>query len=308
MISATGQQFSLRHVSVNNSWEATIAQVGAAIRELSVNGVQLVEGWHVEDYPQYCPGVVMAPWANRIDGGRWNYAGRTRQFNINIVDQQNANHGLLMDYPYTVVEQTESSVTLAATIFPRDAYPFLVETTVRYALNEDGLTVTHTAVNRSADPAPYGVGGHPYFKFSKVPTQDLTLTLSAKSYLPTDDRQIPTGIDPVDGTRFDLRAGGKIKDNFIDQNYTNLDFGTDGLAHTTLTTDAGEGVDVWQDHNFKHVVIFSPSFYPTRDGQVYAAAIEPATLGPNAFNTGDDLMWLATGQEWSGSWGVGLVR
>ncbi|MFM5904985.1 MAG: aldose 1-epimerase family protein [Micrococcales bacterium] len=308
MNSATGQQFSLNYVSVNNQWKATISEIGAAIRELSVNGIELVQGWHIEDYPQYCPGVVMAPWANRIDGGRWTYQGRVRQFDLNIVSQQNSNHGLLLNWPYKVVEQTESAVTLSATIFPRDAYPFLVETTVRYELTETGLVVTHSAVNRSADPAPYGVGGHPYFKFSKVDTGDLTLTLSAKSYLPTDDRQIPTGIDPVAGTRFDLTRGGLIRDNFIDQDYTDLEFGSDGLAHTTLTTAGGEGIDVWQDSNFKHVVIFTPSFFPTRDGEVFAAAIEPATLGPNAFNTGNDLMWLETDKSWSGSWGVSLVK
>jgi aldose 1-epimerase len=318
MKSATGQQFSLTLETAKGTWHATVTQLGACLRVLKFNDLELVEGFP-EDWPApYCAGTVMAPWPNRTDGGKWTYEGQVRQFNINIVDQQNANHGLLMDYPYELVQKTDSSVTLSATIFPRAAYPFLVETTVKYELVEGGLTVTHTAVNRSAANAPYGVGGHPYFKFSADSSDNLIFTSNAASVLMTDERQIPTHKAPLAGTEYDSSMGRRLGDFFVDNDFTDLPRDADGLAHTTLTLSPeylaanapveNTGLDVWQDANFGHVVFFTPGFYPTPNGLVHTAAIEPATCGPNALNTGDDLLWLKTDELWSGQWGVQLLH
>ncbi len=318
MISATGQQFSLTLETAKGTWHATVAQLGASLRVLKFNDLELVEGYP-EDWPApYCAGVVMAPWPNRTDGGKWTYEGQVRQFNINIVDQQNANHGLLMDFPYELVQKTESSVTLGATIYPRAAYPFLVETTVKYELVEGGLTVTHSAVNRSHAEAPYGVGGHPYFKFSADSSENLIFTSNAASVLMTDERQIPTHKAATAGTEYDSSKGRRLGDFFVDNDFTDLPRDEHGLAHTTLTLSPdylaanapveNTGLDVWQDANFGHVVFFTPGFYPTPEGLVHTAAIEPATCGPNALNTGDDLLWLKTDELWSGQWGVKLLH
>jgi aldose 1-epimerase len=39
-------------------------------------------------------------------------------------------------------------------------------------------------------------------------------------------------------------------------------------------------------------------------GKTFAAAIEPSTAAPNAFNSGRNLMWLEPGVEFVGRWGV----
>ncbi|MEY4366838.1 MAG: hypothetical protein RLZ28_253 [Actinomycetota bacterium] len=306
MTSATGQQYELHHTSaVLGDLKATVAQVGASIRQFSVGTIDLVQGYAVDQPAPFCAGVVMSPWPNRIDGGRWNYRGKTLQFDINVVNQQNANHGLLLDYRYELVSRTPSSVTLGATIFPREAYPFLVETTVTYALGETGLTVTHSAINRSTADAPYAVGGHPYFKFSEVDAAELIVSNQAKTRTTVDERQIPNGEEATEGTIFDLRAGVRLPAVFIDQDFTDLEFDEAGHAHTFLLTEQGRGLDVWQDETFKHVVIFTPAYFPTESGgKTYAAAIEPSTAAPNAFNTGKNLAWLKTDDLFKASWGV----
>jgi aldose 1-epimerase len=306
MTSATGQQHELHYTSaILGDFKATVAQVGASLRQLSVGEIELVQGYAVDKPAPYCAGVVMSPWPNRIDGGKWVYQGQTLQFDINFVSQQNSNHGLLLDYPYELMSRTPSSVTLGATIFPRAAYPFLVETTVTYELGENGLTVTNSAINRSAAEAPYAVGGHPYFKFSEVEAAELIVKNQAKTRTTVDDRQIPNGEEPTAGTFFDLRAGVRLPEVFIDQDFTDLEFDAAGHAHTYLLTDAGRGLDVWQDETFKHVVIFTPGFFPAEDGrETYTAAIEPSTAAPNAFNTGKNLAWLKTDELFKATWGV----
>jgi aldose 1-epimerase len=306
MSSAVSQTIRLTLQSENGLIEAQIARVGAALRYLAIDGLQLVEPGELGSLSPFCEGVIMSPWPNRIDGGKWVYQGRTLELPINLHEQQNANHGLLMDAAYDVVEQGESSVTLGALIHARLGYPFNVYTTVSYELVESGVKISHTAVNHSAADAPYALGGHPYFKIAGVATEDLFLRSDAETVLVVDERQIPTGTMPTAHSRFDMRSGVRVGDNFYDHDFTDLPRDAEGLAHTYLTAADGRGFDIWQDAEFKHVVIFTPDFYFADLGQDkrYACAIEPQTAGPNAFNSGDDLKWLKQGQKYVATWGI----
>ena len=306
MSSAVSQTIRLVLQSENGLIEAQIARVGAALRYLAIDGLQLVEPGEFGSLSPFCEGVIMSPWPNRIDGGKWVYQGRTLELPINLHAQQNANHGLLMDVAYDVVEQGESSVTLGALIHARLGYPFNVYTTVSYELVDSGVKISHTAVNHSAADAPYALGGHPYFKIAGVATEDLFLRSDAETVLVVDERQIPTGTMPTAHSRFDMRAGVRVGDNFYDHDFTDLPRDAEGLAHTYLTAADGRGFDIWQDAEFKHVVIFTPDFYFAELGQEkrYACAIEPQTSGPNAFNSGDDLTWLKQGQKFVATWGI----
>jgi aldose 1-epimerase len=181
-----------------------------------------------------------------------------------------------------------------------------VYTTVKYELSASGITVTHTAENQSEEAAPYAVGGHPYFQIAGVPTADLILRSDAATVLDVNERQIPIGKSATAGTRFDMREGVRVGDNFYDHGFTDLPRDENGLAHTYLTAPDGRGFDIWQDAEFKHVVIFTPDFYwdESIDARRYAAAIEPQTAGANAFRTGEDLKWLNKGEKFAATWGI----
>lgn len=307
MICASGQQFRLSFSTPKGELQATIAQVGASLREFRIGDIELVVPYAEDESAPLCAGIVMAPWPNRIDGGKWQYEGKTLEVDITIHSQQNANHGFMGRYPYALVSQTESSVTLAGTIYPREGYPFLVETTVTYALNENGLTVSHTAVNKSAKAAPFAVGGHAYFQFSAVPTADLNIKTNAKTFVKCNERQIPIEWIPTPTDAYNLADGVRIGDHFFDDDFKDFDRDDQGLGHTYLTAPDGRGLDVWQDESFGHVVLFTPDFFPTKNGNVYAAAIEPQTAAPNAFNNGDGLVWLETDQQFSAAWGARVI-
>lgn len=306
MIPASNQPIRLALSTANGVFTAEISRIGAALRFLALDGVELVESGSSSSISPFCEGVIMAPWPNRLDGGKWQFEGRTLELPINLHEQQNANHGLLMDHPYEVLEQTESSVKLGALIHGRLGYPFDVQTTVTYELVEAGVNISHTAENLSAKDAPYALGGHPYFKISGVDSEDLFLRSGAETVLVVDERQIPTGTMPTAHSRFDMRSGVRVGDNFYDHDFTDLPRDDEGLAHTYLTAPDGRGFDIWQDSNFKHVVIFTPDFYFANVGEPkrYACAIEPQTAGPNAFNTEVDLIWLKQGAKYLATWGI----
>lgn len=303
MISGLGHQFSVSHVSGNAHWIATIDTLGATLRQMSCNGVELIQTWQGQGPGPYCAGIVLSPWGNRLANGEWQHNGQTLQVPINEPSKNNANHGLLIERVYDVVAIESDSITLATTIDAPDGYPFIIDTTVRYSLTDDGLVVTHTAVNHSAEPAPYAVGAHPYFTISGTDTGDLVLQTGAKSVSTYDDQQIPTDAVPVDGTRFDLRAGHPVRASVIDHHYFDLPRDENGLAHTYLRSDKAS-LDIWQDATFTDLVIFTPDFYPTAEGLIHAVAVEPMTAPPNALNSKQRLHWLETGEKFEAQWGV----
>lgn len=303
MISGLGHQFSVSHVSANANWTATIDTLGATLRQLSCNGVELIQTWEGQGPGPFCAGIVLSPWGNRLANGQWQHNGQTFQVPINEPSKNNANHGLLIDRVYEVVRHASNSITLSTTIDSPDGYPFVVDTTVTYRLTDEGLVVTHTAANRSAEPAPYAVGAHPYFTISGTDTGDLVLQTGAKTVSTYDEQQIPTGAISVDGTRFDLRTGKLVRESVIDHHYSDLPRDEKSLAHTYLRSDEAV-LDIWQDANFTDLVIFTPDFYPTPEGFIHAVAVEPMTAPPNALNSKQGLHWLQTGEKFEAQWGV----
>ena len=148
--SPTGIPFSLRRGDV----AAEITQVGASLRHLAVGGVNIVPPYPADEPTPMASGVVLVPWPNRIRDGVWQDGDVTRALAITEPKLRNASHGLLRFTAYDLVEQSESSLTLRGTIVPQTGYPYLVETTVTYALTDAGIEVTHTLTNHSATTAP----------------------------------------------------------------------------------------------------------------------------------------------------------
>jgi aldose 1-epimerase len=80
------------------------------------------------------------------------------------------------------------------------------------------------------------------------------------------------------------------------------------LAHTLILTTDARGLDIWQDRNFGHVVLFTPSFFDTIDGGfTHAIAVEPSSAAPNAFNSGKNLLWLEPGAKFEAHWGARVL-
>jgi len=289
---------------------AVVDPVGAALRSLSLNQTEFVLSAPLGQEPPFYAGVVMSPWVNRLEDGQWEYQGQTLQLPINLPEQQHAHHGLLHHATYRVVELGNNSqcswLELAATINASPGYPFTVETGVRYELNSEGLRVTHLAENLSEVAAPYAVGGHPYLQISGTPTEQLRLTVPASSVILTNNRQIPVQTVNVENTEFDFRHGKRVDAAYLDHGFTDLEIDAKGIARTTLHDGRGGYVEVWQDRSMNYVTVFSPSFYPTSLGEIYAVAIEPHTAPANALRTGEGLTWLEPHQKFVAEWGINV--
>jgi len=293
---ASGRQYELRRGDAL----AIVTELAAGLRLYSRAGVQLTESYGDDQISPGAAGITLAPWANRVEDGLWYLDGKKQQLDITEVSRNNASHGLLRNAAYELVDETEFSVTLEAAVFPQHGYPFLLRHRVRYELDGDlGLTVRQTLVNDSQTPAPFVLGSHPYLRLGDVPSEDLTVTVSGRTRLVTDDRLIPRSTEPVGGD-FDLRAGRKIDDLRLDCAYTDLDF-DGGVARSTLRAPDGRSVSLWQDEHCRYVHVFVTDTFP---GRTRAVALEPMTGPANAFNSGDGLAWLPAGESFTMSWGI----
>jgi aldose 1-epimerase len=299
MTSATGTQFTV----TSGSTSATITQVAAALRAFSVDGVDAVQSYSTDTVAPYGSGTVLVPWPNRVDGGTWSLDGVEQQLDITEPKLHNAIHGLLRWCAYEPVAQSDSSLTLAASVFPQHGYPFHLETTISYTVTDGELEVVHTIVNVGDANAPVAIGTHPFITIGDVPAEDLVLSLAAGTHFPVDERLIPTAEEPVDGTDWDLRAGKRLGDLTLDDGFGAVEH-VDGVATHALTAPDGRRVELWQDDNFGYVQAFTTRLYPVGAATGLAVAVEPMTAPTNAFVTGQSLKWLAPGEQWEARWGI----
>lgn len=298
----TGEQFALETSTSSGDIRATITAVAAGIRTLSINGIDLVPPFGEDQTPPAGAGIVLVPWPNRIRDGRWSHDGVDHQLVISEPAKNNAIHGLLRNTEYRPIARERDSVTLSATVYPQLGYPYLLGTAVHYELVSDGLKVTHFVENLGAEAAPVAIGTHPYLKIGGVPTADLVLRLDAASHIEVDERLLPTGEVPVDGTEWDFREGRRVGDVSLDDAFGEI-ASEDGQVLHTLTAPDGRTVSIWADSAFEYVQVYTTTTFPGEDGDV-AIAIEPMTAPAEAFNSGRGLRWLDPGEEWQISWGI----
>lgn len=301
MHAVTGEQHRLHHTGPNGEVVATITALAAGIRELRVGGVDLVETFPETTIAPMGCGIVLVPWPNRVRDGKWVLDGKTQQLDVTEASTGNASHGLLRNTGYTPRERSDGAVELGAEVFPQHGYPFHLDTSVRYELVDDGLTVTHTIVNRSAAAAPVAVGTHPYLAFGGVPTEELVLTVDAGTWFETDEQLVPIAEHPVDGTPNDLREGVLVGE--IDLNVGLGGVPSGGSAHR-LTAPDGRFVELWADDQFPFVQVYTPHDFPKATGKGIAVAIEPMSAPAGALNSGQGLRWLAQDKSWTLTWGI----
>jgi aldose 1-epimerase len=294
---ATGEQFEI----VSGATRAVVTEVGAGMRSLVVGPRPLVETFGEQDRPPKGAGTVLVPWPNRVAAGRWTWEGAVQKLALSEPDAGNAIHGLLRFTLYRVGERAADAITLHATVAPQPGWPVPLETSVRYAVSDAGLTVTHTVTNVGAAAVPFGIGAHPYVRAGASATDDCTITIAATTLLPLDGG-IPAGpARPLDGVPdVDLR-GKPMAGLVVDHAFGGCaPAAGDDLVRHRLDGPDGH-VEVWAEPVFGYVQVFTPPEFP---GRGRAVAIEPMTCPPDALNSGDGLIFLAPGETWNGTWGI----
>jgi aldose 1-epimerase len=198
----SGEQHEIRH----GDQVVVVTEVGATLRAYSAGGLDALDGFSVDEPSSAGRGQVLAPWPNRLDGGRYEFDGRRGAAAIDEPELGNAIHGLVRWLPWLLDSKTDDAVALGCVLHPQPAYPWRLELGLEYRLVGDGLEVLARATNASAEAAPLGIGFHPYLTVG-IPVDEMRLTIPASRRLTTDDRALPVGEADVAGTEFDFTVG-----------------------------------------------------------------------------------------------------
>lgn len=226
--------------------------------------------WSPEDpaaygeHPTHGGCFPMAPWPNRIAGGRFTWRGE--HFEVPLDGKPNAIHGRVTNVPWQVVARTGRVVELAAEF--DEGWPWAGRAWQRIEITDRALRLK-MEVRAERDEFPAGCGWHPWFRrdaFDCNPTA-IAVTLDAaevyvaEAGIPTGEVLTPTG-------DYELSNATELGTRRIDACYRSItwpvtiDWGPARLQIAAAGPDA-------------HVMLYTPE---------EAVCIEPQTCAPDAFN------------------------
>lgn len=309
---------------------AEIDPVGAMLVRLAHRGRDLVVPVDRErGLPPY-GGALLAPWPNRVIDGSYRFGGAAPlRLGITEPARGHALHGLVTATRFAVAAHEPdahepdahasdhghpagacgaATLELHGEIPSPPGYPWRVELACVFRLTPAGLEQTVRATNRSATPAPYGVGAHPYLRGGDGPLDSWELELpAALVQLTAGERLLPGATVPVerDAERFDFRAPRAVGAARIDHAFTGLAADADGLVRVRLRAADGGGVELRWDARCPWAQVCTADADAEGPGSAAhraGLAVEPMSCPPDAFNSGVDLLTLAPGERTEHAW------
>ncbi|GAB3491132.1 aldose 1-epimerase family protein [Flexivirga lutea] len=299
-IPPSGEQWEIRH----GAQRLTVVSVGGGIRSYDAGDRPVLHGYPLDARADAGRGQLLMPWPNRIADGTYTFDGKDQQLPLTEPARHNAMHGLVRWEQWSLIDATDSALTVGFRLMPSPGWDTILDLRVRYELSDDGLAVTPSATNVGSVRAPFGFGAHPYLTVGEDGVDELTLSVPATDYLTVDDQLLPTGTRPVEGTDYDFRRPRPIGQTVLDTAFTGLAAGDDGRWRVTLST-AARSTTMWaQADTFGYTQVFTGDTLPGARARHTGVAVEPMSCPAGAFATGEALVVLEPGAGWSGQWGI----
>jgi aldose 1-epimerase len=241
---------------------------------------------------------LLHPWANRLEGPRYDAAGRNvvldlsspllhadgRGLPIHGVPWSRLRWEVLEESPASLVARLDWNRPDLLAVFP---FPHALEMDV--AITPDALTIGVTLAAGAEGPVPVSFGFHPYLGLAGAPRAAWRLELPAMQRLRTDERGIPDG--GAEGFRaVDAALGSRAWD--------------DGFAlrteRATFAISSGDWrVSVELLEGFRFVQVYAPQAQDL-------VALEPMTAPTNALASGQGLTIVPAGGEFRAAFRIRL--
>jgi galactose mutarotase-like enzyme len=156
--------------SFSNSFGSfTVASTGASLVQAELQGKELLhdfgDQWH-----QWAAGAVMFPFPVRMSSGTvMKFEGLEYHWPINDEKHRAALHGFTPWEEFELAQISNGIQACLAYDGSKDYYPFPCRLTIRYTLDENGLTLSGHVENLGQENLPFHLGWHPYFKVDVIP-------------------------------------------------------------------------------------------------------------------------------------------
>ena len=213
----------LGHVLSAPGLRLEVLDLGATVRSLRLTDepggqdVEVVLGHpDVADYlaqPVEFHGAVVGRWANRVAGARFALDGAVHDLVPN--EGPTCLHGGPDGFhrqTWRFVAATEDAATLELVSPDGDqGFPGRLVARATYRVAPSQVSIELTATTDA--PTVVSLTNHSYLNLAGAGSvADHVLTVDADHWLPVDEAAIPIGVEPVDGTPFDLRRPTRIGD------------------------------------------------------------------------------------------------
>jgi aldose 1-epimerase len=199
---------------------------------------------------------ALVPFSNRIGQAKLQWQGTLHPLVRNNGDEPHAIHGVGWQRPWEVLDTDGSYALLGYEHQGDDSWPFAFDCSQTLRLSERGLEFTLALTSHSTEPAPVGLGWHPYF----VKRHRSRINFSATGRWEMGDDKLPT-----------VRKGSRGLDG--DCRFLDVDHCFDGWDGSVRLRD--EVMRVQIHSSMKRLVVFTND---TRD----FIAIEPVSHVNNA--------------------------
>ncbi|EFA23790.1 aldose 1-epimerase [Bifidobacterium gallicum DSM 20093 = LMG 11596] len=280
-----------------------VTQLGATLRALTYQGEDVIESTGADDIVSCCQGQLLVPFPNRIANATYEFDGCEYVLPIDEHERHTAIHGYGYRAFWTLIDLREDEVTLQWRVPNMEGYPFDLVVNTTYRLDDDGIHIRVCATNHGQNTAPWALGIHPWISNGKHHYGDAidadnaacTLQIPAASHVCVDNNLIPTGVESVDGTKFDFREGLALTQQPYDDALTDVAHDESGWTSALFTRPDGMVVRVAGDETITSFQVCTGTGFPPPKHPA-GVAIEPQTAYANAFNTKRDLIAIEAGQ------------
>lgn len=236
-------------------------EAGGGIVQLRLGGREILRA------PAEPPGLAefpMAPWVNRIRGGRFVWRGREIDLTVGPAGGPQGLHGVAWRLPWLVRSQSAREAALELVWNGGAGWPFAFSLIRRFALSPDVLIIEAVLSNVGAAPMPFALGFHPYF-----PAGGAVVHAATRGGWITDPDGIP--VTPALGEVANrMRAGLTIAKESLDACF----FGWSGMARISWPSHA---LDITTHPAVDYLQVYTPF------GADYFC-VEPQSAMPDALN------------------------
>jgi aldose 1-epimerase len=144
----------------------------------------------------------LVPFSNRIERATLRWQGTSHPLVSNNAPEPHAIHGVGWQRPWTVLDNDDSFAMLAYEHRADASWPFAFDSSQTLRLRGNALELTLALTNQSGEPAPAGLGWHPFF----VKRAGCRIAFAATGRWEMGPDKLPTVRRPADGLDADCAA------------------------------------------------------------------------------------------------------
>ena len=200
----------------------------------------------------------LVPFSNRIERATLQWQGTSHPLVKNNAPEPHAIHGVGWQRPWTVLDSDDSFAMLAYEHPADAAWPFAFDSSQVLRLRGNTLELTLALTNQSAEPAPAGLGWHPFFV--KRPNSRIAFEATGRWEMGPD--KLPTSRSSAQGLNADCAT---LDVDHCFDGWTGVAHLRDGVLHSCIRSNLGR------------LVVFT-------NGSRDTIAIEPVSHVNNAIN------------------------